>query len=152
MKHFHSIISDHIFRGKRTGKANDIARLIYGAKFFDNKACLDSLIKIASNDIDPKFYDCIVPVNVRDSRFNVTCSIAKAVCAKLKLKYINALFNQNGSCSSAVEGLSVLVLDDVIYTGKTMRKAINSCRYAGARRVSYFAICRSKTFKINDIK
>lgn len=149
MKHFHTIISDHVFRGKASGKSNDIARVIYGAKFFDNPASLRSLIRISANDIDPKNIDAIVPINTRDSRFNIPARIARAVAAKLKLKYIDALYAENTKARASINGLRILLLDDVLYTGATMQKAVIACKRAGATKIDFFAIAHSKSFK-ND--
>ena len=116
MKYYHAIISDHVFRGRTSGKSNDIARIIYGAKFFKNEASLAALIRIACNDIDPKNLDAIVPINTRDSKYNIPSVIAKAVSDKLKIKYIDALSNKNTKARTSVRGLHIILLDDVIYT------------------------------------
>ncbi len=146
MKNCHAIISDHVFRGKTSGKSNDIARIIYGAKFFDNPKSLASLIRIACNDIDPRGIDAIVPINTRDSRFNIPARISHKVASILKLKYIDALHKQN-TAARGIRGLNIILFDDVIYTGTTMRKAVDACKKAGAKSVKFFAICHSKSFK-----
>lgn len=143
----HSIISDHIFRGRATGKSNDIARLIYGAKFFNNDISLAKLIRIATNDIDPKGIDAIVPINTRDSRYNIPYRIAKQVASNLKIKFIPALGSANSKATSQIKGKNVLLLDDVIYTGKTLSIAADACLKAGAKSVKAFAIAHSKKFK-----
>ena len=145
MKSYHTIISDHVFRGKTSGKSNDIARIIYGAKFFNNAKSLSSLIRIASRDIDPKGIDAIIPVNTRDSRYNIPARISQKVASILKIKYIDALHTQN-TTARGIRGLNVIIFDDVIYTGATMRKAVDACKRAGAKSVKFFAICHSKSF------
>lgn len=149
MKYCHEIISDHIFRGKTSGKSNDIARVIYGAKFFNNTLSLRKLIRIASNDIDPKGIDFIVPVNTRDSKYNIPSRICYAVSKILKIGYADALYSNNSKASDIIKGRNVLLFDDVIYTGATMNKSVEACKRAGARSVKFFAICHSKSFK-ND--
>lgn len=146
MKTVHTVISDHVFRGKTSGKSNDIARIIYGAKFFDNPKSLAVLIRIASNDIDPKGIDAIVPINTRDSHYNIPAHIAQKVASTLKIKYIDALYNHNTS-ARGIRGLNIILFDDVIYTGATMRHAVDACKKAGAKSVKFFAICHSKSFK-----
>lgn len=147
MKYCHTIISDHVFRGRTSGKANDIARIIYGAKFFNNSVSLRTLIRIAANDISPRGLDAIVPVNTRDSHFNIPARIAKGVAEKLNIKYIDAIYEQNAKARNSISGLNIIVLDDVIYTGATMQRAVNACKKAGAKSVRYFAIAHSKRFK-----
>lgn len=143
----HSIISDHVFRGKSTGKSNDIARIIYGAKFFNNDKSLTQLIRIACNDIDPKGIDIIVPINTRDSRYNIPYRIAKQVAAVLKVKFMDALSSANTKASAKLKGRNVLLLDDVIYTGRTLSIASAACTKVGAKSVKAFAIAHSKKFK-----
>lgn len=147
MKYCHTIISDHIFRGRTSGKANDIARVIYGAKFFNNANSLNTLIRITANDITPRGIDAIVPVNVRDSHYNITARISKAVAAKLNIRYIDALYQNNTKARPSISGLNIIIFDDVIYTGKTMQQAVDSCKRAGAKSVKFFAIAHSKHFK-----
>lgn len=147
MKYYHAIISDHVFRGRTSGKSNDIARIIYGAKFFNNAQSLQALIRIAANDIDSRYLDAIVPVNTRDSHYNIPSRIAKAVAAKHEIRYIDALYDKNAHARASIRGLRIILLDDVIYTGATMQRAVNACKRAGAKSVTYFAICHSKKFK-----
>ena len=147
MKHYHiTINSDHLFRGRRTGKANEIARLIYGAKFFDNQKCLDALIKLCCHDIDASKFDTIVPVQTRDSKFGLPQRLAYAIADKLKLNCIRALSNQNTEASNSLMGKKVLIIDDVIYTGATMHKAITACEKANAAYIQFFAIAHSRRF------
>jgi len=147
MKPYHTIISDHVFRGRTSGKANDIARIIYGAKFFNNSTSLRTLIRICAHDIVPRGIDAIVPINTRDSHYNIPARISRAVAIKLKIKYIDALYHQNTKARDSLRGLNILLLDDVIYTGTTMRSAINACEKAGAKSVRFFAVAHSKHFK-----
>ena len=144
-KTYHIVISDHVFRGKTSGKSNDIARIIYGAKFFNNEKSLQSLIRIAANDIDPRGLDAIVPVNTRDSRYNIPYRISVKVAKILKIKCIDALHTQNTQ-ARGIRNLNIILFDDVIYTGATMRKAVDACKKAGAKSVRFFAICHSKSF------
>lgn len=147
MKLTHTIISDHVFRGRTSGKANDIARVIYGAKFFNNAASLRTLIRIAANDINPRGIDAIVPINTRDSRYNIPARISRAVAAKLKIKFIDALYQQNTKARDSIRGVNIILFDDVIYTGATMQSAVKACKKAGAKSVVFFAIAHSKHFK-----
>jgi len=146
MKNYHIIILDHVFRGRMTGKSNDIARLIYGAKFFNSETCFNRLVKICCNDIDARDFDAIVPVNTRDSHFSLPQRMCREIAVKLKLKYLDVLYEKNKYAENDVKNLKVLVFDDVIYTGATMRKSVNSCIKAGAKSVKFFAICHSKKF------
>jgi len=146
------IKSDHIYRGKRTGKSNLIARQIYGAKFFNNKACFNSLIKLCISDIDPKGYDALIPVNVRNSKYKLTTSLCKEIAVNLGLSYLDSLQQHNSFCKPDVAGLSVLIFDDVIFTGKTMTTAITSCLLQKPKKITYFAISKSISFLKNSIK
>jgi phosphoribosylpyrophosphate synthetase len=146
---FRNLVCDHVFRGKRTGKSNDIARHIYGAKFFDNPTSFKILTRIVTNDIDPKGWDFIVPVLPRDSRYNLNSRIVAAVAKNLKIKVLNTMSKSNTLCGSAVKGQNILLFDDVIYTGNTMKIAMQACLNAGASKVRYFAIAHSASFTGN---
>lgn len=148
MKTAHSIISEHVYRGKISGHVNSVTRLIYGAKFFNDTKSFDALVRLCAGDIHKSDFDCIVPVNTRDSKYNLPANLAKVIASNLKLRYIDALHDHNKKCRSSVKGLRVLVLDDVIYTGKTMLTAKKSVKAAGAASVTGFAIARSQSFKI----
>ena len=141
-----TINSDHLFRGRATGKANQIARLIYGAKFFNNQKCLDALIDICCADIDASKFDTIVPVQTRDSSFGLPQKLAYAIADKMNLTCLRALSNQNTIAHKSLYGKKILIIDDVIYTGRTMKKAIKACEQAHAKYIQFFAIAHSKRF------
>ena len=151
MKQYHEIISDHVFRGRNSGHINSVTRLIYGAKFFNDIPCRDSLVRFSAGDIDAKRFDAIVPVNIRDSRYNLTCALASRIAKRLNIQYKDALYDHNTHCKSSVKGLRILVFDDVIYTGTTMSRAVNAVRLAGARSITGYAIAKSKKFKTDFI-
>jgi predicted amidophosphoribosyltransferase len=150
MKASHSIISDHVFRGKTSGFVNSVTRLIYGAKFYDEQKPFEALVRLCTGDINKKSFDAIVPVNTRDSKYNLPANLAKIIASNLKIKYLDALYANNTKCRNTVKGLRVLIFDDVIYTGKTMTTAKNSVKIAGAKSVTGFAIARSRNFNINQ--
>jgi len=150
MKTSHSIISDHVYRGSKSGHVNAITHLIYGAKFFDNRKSFNALAKLCTYDINPKDFDAIVPVNTRNSKYNLPANLANLIAQNLKIEYIEALYDDNKKCKKSVKGLRILVFDDVIYTGKTMRTAKKSVSDAGAKSVTGFAIARSRSFIINS--
>ncbi len=149
MKTSHSIISEHVYRGKISGHVNSVTRLIYGAKFFNDKKSFDALVRLCADDIHASDFDAIVPVNTRDSKYNLPANMAKAISSILKIKFIDALFDHNKKCKSSVKNLRILVFDDVLYTGKTMKTAKNSVKSAGAKSITGFAIAKSKSFIIN---
>ncbi len=107
MKTYHTIISDHVFRGRMTGKSNDIARLIYGAKFFNNQTCFNRLVRICCNDIDPKHFDAIVPVNTRDSRYSLPQCLSREIALKLKIKCLDVLHDKNKTAAHDIKDLKV---------------------------------------------
>ena len=149
MKTSHSIISEHVYRGKISGHVNSVTRLIYGAKFFNDRKSFDALVKLCAGDIHKSDFDCIVPVNTRDSKFNLPANMAKQIASILKIRFIDAIYDHNTKCRTSIKGLRVLVFDDVIYTGKTMLTAKKSVKAAGAASVTGFAIAKSKSFIIN---
>ena len=148
MKSSHAIISDHVFRGKTSGFVNSVTRLIYAAKFYDEHKPFDALVRLCTGDINKKSFDAIVPINTRDSKYNLPANMAKKIAENLGIKYLDALYDHNTKCKSSVKGLRILVFDDVIYTGATMNKATKSINAAGAKSITGFAIARSRSYKI----
>ena len=150
MKTQHTIISDHVFRGKTSGFINSVTRLIYGAKFYNDVKAFNSLVRLCTGDINKTTFDAIVSVNTRDSKFNLPQRMAKQIASNLGIRYIDALYDHNTKCKPSVKGLRILIFDDVIYTGKTMSIAHNSVRSAGAKSVVGFAIARSRNYETHS--
>jgi len=149
MKIAHAIISEHIFRGKTSGHINSVSHLIYGAKFYNSIKAFDALVRLCIGDIQKTKFDAIIPVNTRDSKYNLPYHLAKEIAEKLDIRFLNALSDKNSTCKPSVKGLKVLVFDDVIYKGTTMKKACASVRSAGAMTIHGFAIARSRSFDVN---
>ena len=148
MKNAHTIISDHVFRGRTSGHVNSVTRLIYGAKFYNDDKAFNALVRLCTGDINTKNLDCIVSINTRDSKYNLPHRMAQIIAAHFNIPYINALSDKNTKCSLRVVNKRILLFDDVIYTGKTLAKATVLLMRAGAKSVTCFAIARSKSFEI----
>jgi len=147
MKKSHAIISDHVFRGRRSGHINTITNLIYNAKFFNQKAAFVKLCRLCVGDIKKGTFDIIVPVQTRDSRYNLPARMAKEIGRQLNIKYLDCLTKSNDKCLINLTSYKVLVFDDVIYTGGTIEKATNAISIAGAKSVTGFAIARSRNYQ-----
>ncbi len=146
MKKTHAIISDHVYRGKNSGHVNSMTRMIYAGKFFNNPTAIEKLIKVCSGDIPDDKFDAIVPIKPSYNRTNFVLKLARGIAKRKKIKLIDALYNNNTKCKPSVRGLRILIFDDVIYSGKTMKKAVNSVAAQKPKSISYFAIAKSKTF------
>ncbi len=146
MKKTHSIISDHVYRGKHSGHINSVTRLIYAGKFFGNSVAVEKLIILCAGDIPGNKFDAIVPVKPTYNKTNFVLRIAQGIAKKKKIKLIDALYDKNAKCKTSVKGLRILVFDDVMYSGKTMKKAVSSVVAQKPKSISYFAIAKSKTF------
>ncbi len=148
MKNAHTIISDHVFRGRTSGHVNSVTRLIYGAKFYNDDKAFNALCRLCIGDIIIKNLDAIVSINTRDSKFNLPHRMAQVIAAHFNIPYINALSEKNTKCSLRVVNKRILLFDDVIYTGKTLAKATSLILKTGSKSVTCFAIARSKSFEI----
>ena len=146
MKKQHSIISDHIYRGKNSGHINSVTRLIYAGKFFNDKTAIKKLIKLCAGDIMKNKFDAIIPIKPTYNKNNFTATISKGIAKELNIKYLDSLFQNNFKAKSDVKNLKILVFDDVIYSGKTMNKAIESLKKQNPKSIHFFAIAKSKSF------
>lgn len=125
----------------------------------------------APHDVDFSEYDCLIPVplhvaKLRQRGFNQSVLWARLLSRRCRvplkrtvLKRTTATAAQVGlrrkerernvkgafavSRAEEVKGKTVLLLDDVITTGATMRECARVLKYAGAFRVDGFVIARA---------
>ena len=154
------IIKEHVYllpcdvyRGKNSGKysggtgePNITGRLVISAKFYDDKVSLFRMIVLLADQVKQNQYDLVTPVNGRDSAFDLAKALAKGVAAKNKIPYAELLSNHNASCSPLVNGKKVLIIDDVIYRGRTMKAAIDAAVKQKPALIHFLAFGKSARF------
>ncbi len=74
------------------------------------------------------------------------------VADALGIAYGSVLRNGNEYAEPVVRGLRILVIDDVIHTGRTMRKVIRALRRAGAKRITFLAIADATKSNPEDLQ
>lgn len=144
-----------VYRGRSYGKyehgkinddPNITAQLVVSAKFYNDKVSLYRMIILMADVIKGKQYDLITCVNNRDSIFHLAKALATGIAAKTKIPFKDVMSNHNTSCSADVKGKSVLIIDDVIYKGTTMKLAIDTCLKQKPTSISFLAFGKSQRF------
>ncbi len=78
--------------------------------------------------------------------------IVRMVADSLGVAYGSVLRNGNEYAEPVVRGLRVLIIDDVIHTGRTMRKVVRALRRAGAKRITFLAIADATKSNPKDLQ
>ncbi|HMP86401.1 MAG TPA: phosphoribosyltransferase, partial [Lacibacter sp.] len=145
-----------VYRGTTFGKFSDpakvatnrniTAQLVVSAKFYGDKVSLYRMI-VLMYDIARKYdIDLITPVNNRDSKFHLAKALADGIGLRMKLQSRELLYNGNTACKPAVKGKKVLIVDDVIYKGTTMAKAIEAVSRQNPEKIFFLAFGKSQRF------
>jgi hypothetical protein len=137
--------------GKYTGDAdpgypNITAQMVVGAKFFDDKVSRYRMSVLMYDVVKNMRFDLVTSVNGRDSKFDLAAYLAKNIAMRLKVPYEDLFSNHNNTCSPVVKNKTVLIIDDVIYKGRTMRTAIESCSIKGPQKIYFLAFGKSQRF------
>ncbi|RTL56229.1 MAG: hypothetical protein EKK37_17300 [Sphingobacteriales bacterium] len=158
------VIRDHVYllpcdvyRGVNTGKyaahhgkaeeqPNITSQMVIGAKFFNDKVSLYRMIVLMHDVVKEIQFDYITSVNGRDSKFNLARALATGIALRMKIKYQELLSDHNSKCSNAVSGKRILIIDDVIYKGRTMATAIDACSQQNPASIYFLAFGKSQRF------
>ncbi len=147
----HTVISDHVFRGRRSGHINTVTNLIYAAKFFNSHGAFEKLFKICVGDINIKDINAIIPIKPRDSKTNITGRLSRKIAHIKKIRFLDYLTTNNKKMKKPLNGLNVIIFDDVIYTGTTLEGAMKAAKKAGANKIYGFAIARSRNYNSHKL-
>lgn len=125
---------------------NITAQMVISAKFMGDKVSLYRMTVLMADVAARVKYDVVTAVNGRDSAFNLAEALAKGIAEKLKLPYQKLFSYGNAVCSPSVKGKTVLIIDDVIYKGRTLDMATNACREQSPKAVYFLAFGKSSRF------
>lgn len=156
------VIKDHVYllpcdlyRGASFGKyekgesgndPNITAQMVVGAKFFGDKVSQYRMTVLMHDVVKQMKFDFITSVNGRDSKFDLAGALAMGIAKRMHVPY-KALFSEhNKQCDASVKYRSVLIIDDVIYKGTTMRTAIDSCMKQRPAKIYFLAFGKSQRY------
>lgn len=155
IKNYVYLLPCDIYRGKSFGKykegksgedPNITAQLVVAAKFFNDMVSRYRMIVLMADVVKEMQFDLITSVNGRDSKFNLAMALATGIGKKNKIPFMDAFSNHNTTCSKDVAGKSVLIIDDVIYKGTTMKTAIDACMKQKPGKIYFLAFGKSQRF------
>lgn len=143
-------LTDRIYKGLHNGM-DRVAYNLLSAKFSHNKASQRYVNSYAIDDLKSKManIDCIVPIKPRDSGSSIVADMAQAIARHYKIPFVDALKigNTSTKANANIVGKRCLLVDDVIYTGKTLEKATTALIKTGAKNIKTYAIAKSKSYK-----
>lgn len=125
---------------------NITAQLVIKSKFYNDKVSLYRMIVLMHDVVKNMKFDCITPVNSRNSSFHLAKALATGIALRMKLPVQELITNNNTISSSAVKGKKVLIVDDVIYKGTTMVKAIEAVSKQKPDQIYFLAFGKSQRF------
>lgn len=128
------------------GQPNITAQMVVGAKFFDDKVSQYRMAVLMYDVVKDMHFDIITSVNGRDSKFDLAAFLARSIAIRKKRHYNQIFSNGNTDCSGFVRDKSVLIVDDVIYKGTTMKKAIAACSKQKPSKIYFLAFGKSQRF------
>ncbi len=151
-----TIIANNFYRGIRTSnrQPNELTKTFYLAKFFKESSAIKQLVKLAKRElkkvIDGKQFDYITAVNNVISKWNLPKVIAKQLSKDFGIPYLDIFKDANQHLNvdkEKIKGKKILVIDDVIYSGSTIRRAAYLLRTAKAEEAVFYALLKSRSFK-----
>ena len=155
IKNYVYLLPCDVYRGRNTGKykngesnedPNITSQLVISAKFYNDKISLYRMIVLMHDVVKNMQFDFVTSVNGRDSKFNLAMALAKGIAKKSNIPFIDAFTEHNKVCSAEAAGKSVLIIDDVIYKGRTMQSAIDACMKQKPGKIYFFAFGKSQRF------
>lgn len=144
-----------VYRGKSYAKYNKdapaedpniTAQLVISAKFHNDKISLYRMIILMLDVVKDKDFDLITCVNNRDSVFHLAKALAIGIAMRKKIPFKEVLFNHNQAATNEIRDKSILIVDDVIYKGTTMKLAIDSCTKQRAAKIHFLAFGKSQRY------
>ena len=134
------------YSGIRQKHVNEIVWNLYGYKFFKNENCMATLENFMSDDLSiySDTFDYIIPIKPRNSGSNIVGRMAEYISNILNCNVLDILHPGNASATKRdLRGLKILLVDDVITTGRTAAKAAKALEKLGARNIQFYALAKA---------
>lgn len=151
-----TVISNNNYKGVRSyyGKPNKLTRIFYAAKFWKDNRALQQLTKLAEKELKDVIANTgvnyITAVNNVLSKYNMPKMIAKALAKKYGIVYLEIFKDANQKLNvdeKKITGKTIIVIDDVIYSGSTMKRALYLLRKAKVKTTFFYTMLKSPSFK-----
>ena len=155
VKNYVYLLPCDVYRGRSFGRykegaagedPNITAQLVVSAKFYNDKISLYRMIVLMADVVKNMQFDFVTSVNNRDSKFNLAMALAMGIGKKNKIPFVDVFSDHNKICSRSAAGKSVLIIDDVIYKGTTMKTAIDACMKQKPGKIYFLAFGKSQRF------
>jgi RNase_H superfamily/Phosphoribosyl transferase domain len=155
VKNYAYLLPCDVYRGKNFGKykqdaetdeANITSQLVISAKFYDDKISLYRMIVLMHDVVRQEQFDLITCVNNRDSKFHLAKALANGIALRMRVPFKEAIQQNNTECSAMVKDKRVLIVDDVIYKGRTMNAAVEAVTKQKPSRIYFLAFGKSQRF------
>jgi len=129
---------------KQSKKPNEITKLIYRAKFLQEFDAIDTLAKNLIETLQGVDFNVIIPTNTTHSKVNLPERICSIISKEKNIRLLKSgLQDKNKKASQMLKNKNVLIVDDVVYSGRTMRRCINSVKKVKPEKIFFIAIARS---------
>ncbi|MDO9152364.1 MAG: phosphoribosyltransferase [Paludibacter sp.] len=132
------------YKGIRQRNVNETVWNIYGYKFFKNEDCFKKLISFAENDLSGLEFDYVIPIKPRNSGSDITYRLAVHIAGFLHCDMIDLLLYGNRSATKRdLKSYNILIVDDVMFTGKTAQKAFITIKNLKPKTISFYSLAKS---------
>lgn len=130
----------------QSAKISLITRLIYKAKFLQETEAINEICSILILQLHNIDFDFVVAVQPTKSKFSLPHFISQQIADNKKCRYLKTgLKKGNKEASKNLKGKKVLIIDDVVYSGKTAKKAITAVKKQKPEKIFFLAIAHSNT-------
>lgn len=144
------ILSDRIYKGLHNGM-DRVAYNLLVAKFQKSQSAQRIINRYAVSDLKGKMkgINLIVAIAPRDSHSSIVRQLAEAIAKAYKVPLL--LMDKDQTLSPTkrknCQGKSILIVDDVVYTGATLKKATKAIKPAKPLKIQYYTLAKSKSYK-----
>lgn len=125
---------------------NITSQIIIQATFYDDKVSLYRMIVLINFVVKNNHYDYVTCVNNRDNPFHVAKALAVSIAMRKRLPFKEIISDQYIKATNIIKGKKVLIIDDVIYKGRTMKAALDACTKQKPLLLHFLAFGKSSKF------
>ena len=125
---------------------NITSQIIIQATFYDDKISLYRMIVLINFVVKNNHYYYVNCVNNRDNPFYVAKALAVGIAMRKRLPFKEIISDQYIKATNIIESKKVLIIDDVIYKGRTMKATLDACTKQKRLLLHFLAFGKSNKF------